>query len=233
MKKIFTFIFTISLAFSGLYAEPILIGIAGGTGSGKTTLAERIRAAFPDNSILISQDSYYKDLSHLSFDERAKTNFDHPASLDFALLRQHLIDLKEGKSIHCPIYSFHTHSRESETHFIEPAQLIIIEGILLLAVPEIRELFNLKVFVDSDDDIRLLRRIERDMKERSRDFDSIKMQYITTVKPMHDAFVMPSKQFADVIIPEGGYNQIALGLIIGKLNDDLYRGLKTLQKAAR
>jgi len=221
MKKFFTFIFTISICISGLYAEPILVGIAGGTGSGKTTLAEKIREAFPKDSVLISQDSYYKDLSHLPFEERAKTNFDHPASLDFALLREHLIDLRKGKNVHCPIYSFHTHNRETGTRFIEPTQLIIVEGILLLAVPEIRELFDVRIFVDTDDDIRLLRRIERDLKERSRDFDSVKRQYIMTVKPMHDAFVMPSKRFADVIIPEGGHNQIALSLILAKLKDDL------------
>jgi uridine kinase len=219
MFKTLLFFFCISL--SSLFATPILIGIAGGTGSGKTTLADKIRKAFPKDSILISQDFYYKDLSHLSFEERAKTNFDHPSSLDFALLREHLIELKQGRSIHCPIYSFHTHSRESGYQLVEPAHLIIVEGILLLAVPEIRELFDLKIFVDTDDDIRLLRRIERDIKERSRDFDSVKRQYIMTVKPMHDAFVMPSKQYADVIVPEGGYNKIALSLILAKLDADL------------
>jgi uridine kinase len=206
---------------SNLFSTPILVGIAGGTGSGKTTLAERIKEAFPEDSILINQDCYYKDLSHLSFDERAKMNFDHPSSLDFSLLCEHLIELKSGRSIQRPVYNFHTHRRESSMQLVEPAHLIIAEGILLLAVPEIRKLFDLKIFVDTDDDIRVLRRIERDMKERSRDFDSVKTQYISSVKPMHDAFVEPSKQYADVIVPEGGYNQIALSLILAKLKADL------------
>ncbi len=210
------------LSVSCLFAAPkILIGIAGGTGSGKTTLAEKIYEAFPDRAILISQDSYYKDLSHLSLQERAKNNFDHPVSLDFTLLREHLIDLKNDLPVEQPIYSFVTHSREQETKWIEPAQLIIVEGILLFAAPEVRDLFDMKIYVDTDDDIRVLRRIERDIKERARDFESVKEQYLVTVKPMHDAFVEPSKQYADIIVPKGGRNQVALSLILAKLNADL------------
>ncbi len=210
------------MSISSLFAAPkILVGIAGGTGSGKTTFAEKIQKAFPVDSVLISQDSYYKDLSHLSWKERAETNFDHPESLDFTLLREHLLSLKNNNSIDQPIYNFQTHSRESYTTKIEPAQLIIVEGILLFAVREIRDLFDLKIFVDTDDDIRLLRRIERDLQERARDFSSVKDQYLSTVKPMHDAFVEPSKQYADVIVPKGGYNQTALGLILAKLNEEL------------
>lgn len=202
-------------------APKILVGIAGGTGSGKTTLAENILEAFPDKAILISHDSYYKDLSHLDYCDRAKTNFDHPDSLDNMLMMLHLIDLKNDHSIEQPIYSFHTHSREDQTKLIESAPLIIVEGILLFVLPEIRDLFDLKIYVDTDDDVRVLRRIERDINERSRDFESVKNQYLSTVKPMHDAFVDPSKQYADVIIPRGGRNQVALSLILAKLNEDL------------
>ena len=207
---------------NSLFGAPkILVGIAGGTGSGKTTFADKIKEAFPSNSVLISQDSYYKDLSHLSIEGRSETNFDHPSALDFAMIQQHLIDLKNGCSIDQPIYNFQTHCREEGTQKIESAQIIIVEGILLFTVPGVRDLLDLKIFVDTDDDIRVLRRIERDISERSRDFDSIKEQYMTTVKPMHDAFVQPSKQYADIIVPRGGHNQTALGLILAKLNEDL------------
>jgi len=199
----------------------MLIGIAGGTGSGKTTMAEKIQNAFPNHSVLICQDSYYKDISHLPLQERAKTNFDHPSSLDFDLLRLHLLELIKGRAIEQPIYNFKTHEREKTTRRIEPAQVIIVEGILLLAAIEVRDLFDLKIFVDTDDDIRLLRRIERDMTERDRSFESIKEQYLTTVKPMHDAFVEPSKQYADVIIPMRRQNQIALDLVISKIRADI------------
>jgi len=209
------------LSLSLFGAPKILVGIAGGTGSGKTTLAEKIHEAYPDCSILISQDSYYKDLAHLSFEERAKNNFDHPHSLDFALLRDHLIDLKNDRAVVQPVYSFKTHTREHETRVVEPAELILVEGILLFAAPEVKDLFDLKIFVDTDGETRLLRRIERDMNERARSFDSVKKQYLTTVKPMHDAFVEPSKKCADVIVPEGGFNQVALSLILAKLKEGL------------
>ena len=199
----------------------ILIGIAGGTGSGKTTMAQKIQEAFPDDSVLICQDSYYKDISHLPLQERAKTNFDHPNSLDFRLLREHLLDLLNGRTIEQPIYNFKTHDREKATRRIQPAQVIIVEGILLFAAVEIRDLFNLRIFVDTDDDIRLLRRIERDISERDRSFASIKEQYLTTVKPMHEAFVEPSKQYADVIIPMRKQNPIALDLLISKIKSEL------------
>src|SRR6185436_20505126 len=152
-----------SICFQAVFAVPMLIGIAGGTGSGKTTMAEKIQNAFPNHSVLICQDSYYKDISHLPLQERAKTNFDHPSSLDFDLLRLHLLELIKGRAIEQPIYNFKTHEREKTTRRIEPAQVIIVEGILLLAAIEVRDLFDLKIFVDTDDDIRLLRRIERDM----------------------------------------------------------------------
>ncbi len=209
------------LCLQSLFATPILIGIAGGTGSGKTTLAEKIHEAFPTRSVLFSQDAYYKDVSHLSFEERSKRNFDHPDSLDFALLKDHLIALQNGQSIDQPVYNFAIHGREAYTTRIDSAPLIIVEGILLFAIPEVRELFAMKIFVDTDDDIRLLRRIQRDLTERSRDFQSVKTQYMATVKPMHDAFVEPSKRFADIIVPEGGHNLIALDFILSKLSKDL------------
>lgn len=222
MLKLFVILATV-YSQSLLALSTILIGIAGGTGSGKTTLAQKIQDAFPAHSVLICQDSYYKDLSHLTIQERAKTNFDHPNSLDFDLLREHLLDLMNGRSIEQPLYNFHTHSREKLTKHVEPAQLILVEGILLFAALELRDLFDLKIFIDTDDDIRLLRRIERDMKERSRDFDSVKQQYLTTVKPMHDAFVEPSKQYADIIVPMQRQNQIALDMINTTLRAHLAR----------
>lgn len=201
--------------------ETLIIGIAGGTGSGKTTLAQKVQEAFPGQSVLISQDSYYKNLGHLPLEKREKTNFDHPDSLDFALLVQHLQQLKEGKTIQKPVYNFHKHNREDYTEAVVPKKVIILEGILLFAVPEICNLCDLKIFIDTDDDVRLLRRIDRDIHERSRTFESVSYQYLTTVKPMHDAFVQPSKKQADLIVPRGGENPWALGLIISKLNEQV------------
>ncbi len=203
-------------AFAG---ERVLIGIAGGTGSGKTTLAEKLHEAFPDHSILISQDSYYRNRTDLLFEERAKLNFDHPDSLEFSLLREQLIALKDGGTVEKPVYNFAIHGRESETRVVEPAQLIIVEGILLFAADEVRDLFDLKIFVDTDSDTRVLRRIERDIRERGRDFAGVQAQYLETVKPMHDAFVEPSKKYADVIIPEGGHNETALKMIYSRLRE--------------
>ena len=210
------------VSMQALFAyDSIFIGVAGGTGSGKTTLAEEIQKAFPDSSIIISQDSYYKDLSHLPHEERAKVNFDHPNSLDFGMLQEHLKDLKKGRSIDQPVYNFHTHCREEKTQRIQPAKLIIVEGILLFSLEELRDLFDLKIFVEADDDIRILRRIERDINERSRDFSQVVKQYLTTVKPMHEAFVAPSKKYADVIFPTRGRNQVALDVILAKLHEDM------------
>ncbi len=216
-----TLLIATSICIQALFAHPILIGIAGGTGSGKTTMSQKIQDAFPDHSILICQDSYYKDLSHLTMEEKARMNFDHPNSLDFDLLRQHLIDLTHGKAIEQPIYSFITYERDLATQRIEPTQVIIVEGILLFAALEVRDLFDLKIFVDTDADIRLLRRVERDMAERGRSFASVKEQYLTTVKPMHDAFVAPSKKYADVIIPMSRQNQIAVDLVISRIRSHL------------
>ncbi len=221
MKRLFTLIIA-TLSFITLSAkESIVIGIAGGTGSGKTTLAHRIQKAFPGQSVLISQDSYYKDIGHLPLEVREKTNFDHPNSLDFGLMVHHLQQLKEGNAIEKPVYNFHTHSPEKFTETVEPNKIIIVEGILIFAVPEVCEKCDLKLFVDTDDDVRLLRRIDRDMHERSRTFESVRIQYLTTVKPMHEAFVQPSKKEADLIVPRGGKNKLALDLIIAKLKEDI------------
>lgn len=201
--------------------KPLVIGVAGGTGSGKTTLARKIQEAFPGQSILISQDSYYKDLTGLPIQKREKMNFDHPDALDFGLLVQQVRDLKEGIAIEKPVYNFHDHTREKFTETVIPSRIIILEGILLFAVSEVCEICDLKIFIDTDDDVRVLRRIERDIHERSRTFDSVCAQYISTVKPMHEAFVQPSKKQADLIVPRGGENPWALGLIISRLKEEV------------
>ncbi len=221
LKKRFLCIFF--LVFSHvLFAEgAILVGIAGGTGSGKTTIARKIYEAFADNAVVISQDNYYRDLSHLSREDQGRVNFDHPRSLDFDLLKEHLLLLKNGKMADEPIYDFCCHSRKKETISIDPKKIIICEGILLFAMPEIRNLFDVKIYVDTDDDIRLLRRIERDIKERGRSFESVRDQYLETVQPMHHEFVEPSKRFADFIIPRGGENTVAISLILSQLREYL------------
>lgn len=219
MRCIILLLLTLS---SPLTASPkLVIGIAGGTGSGKSTMAEKLIKTFEDRAILVHQDDYYKDLSHMTEEERSKQNFDHPDSVDFELLQNHLIQLKNNQSVEIPIYNFCHHAREIHTNTVKPAEIIIVEGMLLFTVPEIRDLFDLKIFVETDDDIRLLRRIERDMSERARDFDSVRDQYLTTVKPMHDAFVEPSKRYADVIIPTLKRNDNGIALIISGIKEDM------------
>lgn len=205
-----------------LFAEQMMIvGIAGGTSSGKTRLAQQIQEAFGPYASLIEQDCYYKDLSKTPFSERTKTNFDHPDSLDFDLLHTHLLQLRSGQAILKPTYDFKTHSRTCEQTLVQPTKIVVVEGILLLSVPAIRDLFDLKIYVDAEDDIRILRRIERDIKDRGRDLASIKEQYLNTVKPMHMQFVKPSKIYADVIIPSIGDTSQALQLIVSRLKDVL------------
>lgn len=217
MKKLF--FYGVLLFICQVQAQvPVLVGIAGGTGSGKTTLARKLSQHFDTEAVLISQDCYYKDLSHLPENERSLVNFDHPDSLDFELLLEHLMELKQGNPIAIPSYDFTTHTRVDQLEAIAPAPLILVEGILLLAVPEIKEAFDLKIFIDTDDDIRILRRLERDLVERGRDFESVKQQYLSTVKPMHNQFVEPSKNQADVVV--WGVNEnfdVATGLISGYL----------------
>lgn len=213
--------------------EKIIVGIAGGTGSGKSTLAQRIQEHFKDSSILISQDSYYKSLAGMTHEERAKVNFDHPDSLDFALLREHLVALKSDKAILKPIYNFQTHDRDPTEELVEPVDIIFVEGILLFAVPEIRELFDMKIFLDITDDVRLLRRMERDIRERGRDFKNVRDQYLATVKPMHDLFVEPSKKYADVLVPHGGENVMAISVIVSKLKEELKINTASTQLASK
>lgn len=195
----------------------LLIGIAGGTGSGKTTLAQRIVAALPNDVTLLEQDSYYRDRSHLAPAERVEVNYDEPAALENDLLAAHLSALRSGQAIESPEYDFATHTRRSATRRIEPAPIVAVEGILLFAVPELREAFDLRIFVDTDDDIRLMRRIRRDLVERGRDIADIEHQYYGTVRPMHLLHVAPSKRFAHLIVPEGGENAEALDVIVGRL----------------
>lgn len=221
MKRFFALICAVFIFQTAFAREPLVIGIAGGTGSGKTTLATKIQEAFQGQAVLMSQDSYYKDLSHLSLEERRGKNFDHPDSIDFELLLAQLKELKQGHVIEKPVYNFHTYIRENATETVTPNEIIIVEGILLFVLPELCDYCDLKLFVDADDDVRLLRRIERDLTERSRTFDSVKGQYLSTVKPMHDAFVFPSKKQADIIIPFGGENRRALEMIVSKLKDEI------------
>ncbi len=215
------YLMMIAFLLSAPLSATLMIGVAGGTGSGKTTLADTLLKTFEDRAVVIRQDDYYKDLSHMTKEDRAKQNFDHPDSIDFALLQQHLLSLKNNQQIEVPIYSFCHHSRESSTHTVQPADIIIVEGILLFAVAELRELFDLKIFVETDDDIRLLRRMERDVHERARTFESVRDQYLSTVKPMHDAFVEPSKRYADVIIPTLERNENGIGLIISAIRKNI------------
>ncbi|MGB9856575.1 MAG: uridine kinase [Dictyoglomaceae bacterium] len=202
--------------------RPVLIGIAGGTGSGKTTLAQKILESFPKGEVVvISQDSYYLDQSHLPLEERRKINYDHPLAFDFPLLIEHLEELKKGNPIYCPTYSFSEYIRLPEKILIEPKPVIILEGILVLEEEEIRNLLDIKIFVDCDPDVRFIRRLLRDIKERKRTVEQVVDQYLTTVRPMHLQFVEPSKKYADIIIPEGGFNKVALELIIAKIKSIL------------
>jgi uridine kinase len=192
----------------------LIIGIAGGTGCGKTTVVEQIIAQLPvDEVCVISQDSYYKDTSDLSYQDRVKINFDHPNSIDFALLLQHLKALREGESFEQPVYSFVEHNRKGETITTHPKKVVIVEGILILTQPEIRAMFDVNVFVHADNDERLIRRLKRDISERGRNMDEVLNRYQTTLKPMHQEFIDPTKEFADIIIPTNKYNTVAVDLI--------------------
>ena len=199
-------------------SEGLVIGICGGTGSGKTTITARIKAALSQESVLVlQQDHYYKDLPRLPLDERAKHNFDHPDSLDTPLLIEHVRHLREGRSVERPVYDFTKHKRLTQTVRLDPHPALIVEGILVFENQDLRELMDIKIFVDTDADLRFIRRLGRDMRERSRTLESVVQQYLATVRPMHLEFIEPSKRYADVIIPEGGYNDVGIDLVIQKL----------------
>jgi uridine kinase len=194
------------------------IGVAGGTGSGKTTVAEIIMKSLGDKkTAIISMDSYYKDFPGLTLEERKKINYDHPSVFDIDLLENHIKDLREGKSIDLPIYSFEKYERTSKFERLHPKPIIIVEGILLFYYDNIRKYFDIKIFVDTDPDVRMIRRINRDVKDRGRTLESVIEQYLNTVRPMHIQFVEPTKQFTDIIIPRGGKNEIAMDIIIAKI----------------
>ncbi|MDG1014448.1 MAG: uridine kinase [Flavobacteriaceae bacterium] len=200
----------------------LIIGIGGGTGSGKTTVVNQIISEFPKGEVqVISQDSYYNDTSHLTYKDRCKINFDHPKSIDFKLLETHLKDLKQGKSVKQPIYSFKTHNRTGDTTLTEPKKVIIVEGILILSDTQLRTILDIKIFVHADSDERLMRRIKRDLAERGRDLVEVLDRYQTTLKPMHQQFIEPMKAYADIIIPNNNYNSVAVNVVKSIINDQL------------
>ena len=202
----------------------LTIGIAGGTGSGKTTVAQTILGDVPEGSVAyIAHDAYYKDLADLPPTQRESLNFDHPDSLDTPLLVTHLRELQAGRSIDMPVYDFTTHARRVEKRQVGPRRILLVEGILIFADPELRSLFDIKIFVDTDPDLRFIRRLQRDIAERGRTIESVIRQYLTTVRPMHLEFVEPSKRYADLIIPEGGFNRVALDMVVARVQESILR----------
>jgi uridine kinase len=197
----------------------VIIGIAGGTASGKTTVAQKLyqESLKYGTVVMLKIDDYYKDLSYLSLEQRKMVNYDHPNAYDTELLLSHLKSLKARQKIQKPAYDFVAHNRSEIVEEIEPANVIIVEGIMLFAIPELREMFNIKIYVDTPDDVRFIRRLKRDTVERGRSVDSVINQYLNTVRPMHQMFVEPSKQFADLIVPEGGQNAIAIDVLVTKI----------------
>ncbi len=209
-----------------LSPQPFIIGVAGGTGSGKTTVSRRIREAVGDDRLTyIEHDNYYRDNSHLSLEVRAHQNYDHPDSLETSLLIEHLNALRRGESVTMPLYDFSTHSRSKETRQIHPAPVILVEGILIFTEKALRDLMDMRIFVDADADVRFIRRLQRDVNERGRSIESVIEQYCSTVRPMHLEFVEPSKRYADVIVPEGGENRVAMEMIVSRIKHILDFGL--------
>lgn len=207
--------------------KPILIGIAGGSASGKSSIAQRLKGEFSltNSVVIIRQDDYYKDQTHLSMEERVKTNYDHPFAFDNDLLIQHLHELMKGNSIEKPIYDYTVHNRSEVTETVKPCDVIVLEGLFVLESEKLRELLDMKIFVDTDADIRFIRRMVRDVKERGRSLDSVVSQYTTTVRVMHDLFIEPSKRYANLIIPEGGHNEVAIDLLTTKINSIIHQNV--------
>ncbi|MDY0408541.1 uridine kinase [Virgibacillus soli] len=210
-----------------MHQKPVVIGVAGGSGSGKTSVTRSICNRFSDKTILvIEQDYYYKDQSHLPFEERLQTNYDHPLAFDNDLLIKHLNDLMQGKTIDKPVYDYKIHTRSDKTIPVEYKEVIIVEGILILEDPRLVDLMDIKVFVDTDADLRIIRRLLRDINERGRSLESVIDQYINSVRPMHLQFVEPTKRYADIIIPEGGENHVAIDIMATKIETILTRNAK-------
>jgi uridine kinase len=204
---------------------PLIIGIAGGTGSGKTTVASMVlKRVGATRIVVLNHDAYYKDLSHLPMEERNRQNFDHPESLETSLLVEHIQQLKNWQAIETPVYDFTTHTRTNKTVRAEPHRVIMVDGILIFAEPELRSIFDVKIFVDTDADIRFIRRLKRDIAERGRTAESVIEQYLGTVRPMHMEFVEKSKRYADVIIPEGGFNTVAMDMVSARIAELLASG---------
>lgn len=202
--------------------EPLIIGVGGGSGSGKTTVVKHILSSIGRNNILLIQhDSYYRDLNHLPLEERKKQNFDHPSSLETELMIRHVNALKNGYQVDIPVYDFAAHTRSEETVKAAPKEIILLDGILIFTEPDLRKLMDIRLFVDTDDDVRLLRRIKRDIMERGRELEGVIHQYETYVRPMHLEFVEPSKRYADIIIPRGGENLVALEMVVATIREKL------------
>lgn len=204
--------------------KPLIIGIAGGTASGKTSISRHIQEMYDDvtSVLIIRQDDYYRDQSHLTMEERIRTNYDHPSSIDTELLVKHIKDLCEGRTIEKPVYDFVEHTRSSVTETCSPCDVLILEGLFVLQDESVRNLLDIKVFVDTEADIRFIRRLLRDVQERGRSMESVVTQYTSTVRPMHESFVEPSKKYADIIIPEGGSNTVAIDLLITKISSIIH-----------
>ena len=200
----------------------MIIGLAGGTGSGKTTITKKLMQRFGGEVSVIYHDNYYKAHHDMPYEERAKLNYDHPDAFDNELFVQAVRDLKAGKDVVCPIYDYSIHDRSDKTVIVKSAKVVIVEGILIYAVPELRELMDIKLYVDTDADVRILRRIRRDVRDRGRSLESVIDQYLTTVKPMHEQFVEPSKRYADLIIPEGGHNQVAMRMVVERVRAHIF-----------
>ena len=203
-------------------SDVMIIGLAGGTGSGKTTITKKLMQRFGEDVSVIYHDNYYKEHHDMPYEERAKLNYDHPDAFDNELFIRAIRDLKAGKDVVCPVYDYSIHDRSDKTIVVKSAKVVIVEGILIYASKELRDLMDIKLFVDTDADVRILRRIKRDVRDRGRSLESVIDQYLTTVKPMHEQFVEPSKRYADLIIPEGGHNKVAMRMVVARVQAHIY-----------